>query len=113
LTSLDPSSKLTRSELERRLLQLVAESDMPRPEVNATLILEGRVVEVDFLWRRERLVVETDGWETHRTRQAFERDRAKDALLARAGYRVVRFTWRQLAREPDLVRATLTAARAA
>ena len=51
------------------------------------------------------LVVETDGWDTHRTRQAFEDDRAKDAALTAAGYTVVRFTWRQLEDRPRWVAA--------
>jgi very-short-patch-repair endonuclease len=33
--------------------------------------------EVDFLWRERRLIVETDGFRHHRTRRAFERDRAR------------------------------------
>jgi very-short-patch-repair endonuclease len=77
--------------------------------VNATLYLENRRVEPDFLWRRERFVVETDGWATHRTRRAFERDRAKDALPLRGGYRAARITWRQLRDEPEIVLATVRA----
>jgi very-short-patch-repair endonuclease len=49
------------------------------------------------------VVVETDGWETHRTRHAFESDRARDAALTAAGYIVVRFTWRQLRDDPQTV----------
>lgn len=109
LSTLDPQTKLTKSDFERRLLRLLKKARLPTPEVNATLQLEGRRVEPDFLWRRERFVLETDGWETHRTRQAFERDRAKDALLLRAGYRVVRITWRQLCDEPALVVASVGA----
>ena len=45
------------------------------------------------------MIVETDGWETHRTRQAFRDDRAKDAALTASGYRVLRFTTDD---EPDL-----------
>jgi very-short-patch-repair endonuclease len=41
---------------------------------------------VDFLWRNQALVVEVDGWESHRTRSAFEQDRARDARLALHGY---------------------------
>jgi very-short-patch-repair endonuclease len=59
--------------------------------------------EVDFLWRAERLVVETDGRASHATRAAFERDRARDARLTVAGYRVVRFTYRQVIHEPEVV----------
>ena len=47
----------------------------------------------DFHWPAHNLIVETDGWETHRTLAAFRSDRAKDAALTAAGFRVVRFTW--------------------
>ena len=60
-----------------------------------------------------RLVVATDGWDTHRTRQAFESDRAKDAALSAAGYIVVRFTWRQLRHDPQTVADRLKAIMAA
>jgi very-short-patch-repair endonuclease len=82
---------------------------IPRPAVNA--IVEGE--EVDFLWRAQRLIVETDGHQAHRTRTAFERDRAKDARLTMLGYRVVRFTYRQLVHEPQTVARTLRALLAA
>lgn len=52
---------------------------------------------VDFLLGRH-LVIEVDGWETHRTREAFEEDRRRDAELARRGYTVLRFTTRQIRR---------------
>ena len=53
-------------------------------------------------------MVETDGHASHRTRAAFERDRARDAQLTVAGYRVVRFTYRQVVQESRWVTATLT-----
>ena len=66
--------------------------------------------EVDFLWRRQRLVVEIDGYAYHSSRSAFERDRAKDAVLAAAGYLVIRITWLQMHREPYAVVARLAQA---
>ncbi|MEA2395064.1 MAG: hypothetical protein QOJ82_2955 [Solirubrobacteraceae bacterium] len=67
---------------------------------------------VDFLFTDQRLVVEVDGYRYHHTRKAFERDRQRDAILAQAGYRVLRFTHRQIAREPATVTAALRAAAA-
>ena len=96
---------LTRSELEAAFLQLCAEHAIPAPAVNA--LVEG--YEVDFSWRRHRLVVETDSHRHHGTRAAFERDRSRDADLTRAGHRVVRFTDRQVAREPVRVAETVRA----
>ena len=62
------------------------------------VLLHGH--EVDFLWRRARLVVEVDGRRAHGTRRAFEHDRRRDADLTERGYDVIRFTWRQLAENP-------------
>jgi very-short-patch-repair endonuclease len=94
---------LTRSEGERRLRRLVRAAGLPRPVSNT------RVAgwEVDLLWREQRLVVEVDGFAFHGSRHAFERDRRRDADLVAAGYRVVRFTWRQIKHEPEAVIARL------
>jgi very-short-patch-repair endonuclease len=47
--------------------------------------------------------VGSDGHESHRTRAAFERDRARDAELTALGWRVVRFAHRQAVRDPERV----------
>lgn len=99
----------TRSKLEELMRDLCDQHAIPRPAVNA--IVEGE--EVDFFWRAQRLIVETDGHETHGTRVAFENDRAKDARLTMLGYRVVRFTHRQLVYERPVVINTLRALLAA
>jgi very-short-patch-repair endonuclease len=52
-------------------------------------------------------MVEVDSIRHHGTRAAFERDRRRDQRLTVAGWRVVRFTWRQIADEPAVVVATL------
>lgn len=82
----------TRSELESAFLALVRRHRLPPPEVNVQIDRH----EVDFLWRPQRLVVEVDGWRAHRTRSAFEEDRARDAHLKLAGFEVLRLTWRQV-----------------
>lgn len=50
----------------------------------------------DFLWRRQRVIVELDGFATHGTRRAFERERRRDRRLQAAGWRPIRVTWRHL-----------------
>jgi len=97
--------KLTRSEAERRLLELIRAARLPDPEVNARV----NGFEVDFLWRRAALIVEVDGYAFHSSRSSFERDRRRDRELQAAGYRVLRFTWRELTEEREAVVATLTA----
>lgn len=68
----------------------------------------GDTVFADFLWPKSHLIVETDGHGTHGTRHAFERDRRRDRRLLMLGYRVVRFTWRDIEQRPEEVVRTIT-----
>jgi very-short-patch-repair endonuclease len=95
----------TRSELERVLLRIVDAAHLPRPRANVRV----HGLEVDALWPEQRVIVETDGWNAHGHRAAFERDRDRDAALTALGYVVLRFTWRRLTREPMVVAARLAA----
>jgi very-short-patch-repair endonuclease len=100
--------KLTRSELEARFLALVRRAGLPEPLSNFTLDADHRPYEVDFYFPTHRLVVETDGWETHGTKAAFRSDRRKDAALTSAGYRVMRFTYDDVVYEPETIVERLT-----
>jgi hypothetical protein len=93
---------LTDTELEERFLGLCRAASLPRPEVNEWLDIDDLpAIKADFLWRAERLVIETDGWESHGTRQAFERDRRRDERLQLAGFEPLRFTRRRIISEPS------------
>lgn len=94
----------SRSALEDRFVELCREHRLPRPQLNVRLL----DVEVDAVWPRARLVIELDGFAYHRHRAAFERDRARDAALQAAGYRVVRLTDRRLRSEAKAVAAELS-----
>jgi Transcriptional regulator, AbiEi antitoxin/Protein of unknown function (DUF559) len=98
---------LTRRELEKRFLALCRQASVPSPAVNAWITLpDGVAYQADFLWRAERLIVETDSRRFHSYRAAFESDRLRDQRLTVAGFTVVRFTWRQVTREPGHVART-------
>lgn len=103
IAALARDTPLTLSALEDRFLQLCDAHALPRPAVNARPL----GFRVDFLWPERRLVAETDGWRFHRTRAAFETDRARDQALAAAGYVVLRFTHRQVSETPTEVAAKL------
>lgn len=90
---------LTRSEAEERLLALVRKAQLPAPETNVRI----GGMEVDLLWRAERLVVEVDGFAFHSSARRFEQDRSRDGRLAARGLQVIRVTWRQLVNEPEAV----------
>jgi very-short-patch-repair endonuclease len=68
-----------------RMRHLAPRRQVPMPGV-------GRV---DFLFG-ERLIVEVDGAEFHAGVDKFEEDRERDALLSARGYRVLRFSYRQV-----------------
>ena len=93
----------TRSDMEAIFLALCRRHRLPKPEVNVRI---GEF-DVDFLWPERRLAVEVDGWDAHRTRSAFEEDRARDLKLKLLGYEGVRFTWRQLTEDSAAVASAL------
>lgn len=96
-----------RSRMEAKLLPLLTQHDVPAPECNATLQIGSDRFEVDFLWRRRRFVVETDGGAYHDNPEAEARDRRRDATLSAAGYRVWRLRWDDLEERPAVTMATL------
>jgi very-short-patch-repair endonuclease len=93
-----------RSDLEEDFLALVHR--LPLPETNVKV---GRW-EVDFLWRRKRLVVEIDSFLYHRGAVAFHDDHARDLDLRQLGFTVLRFSEQQIEEEPDRVVADVGAA---
>jgi hypothetical protein len=98
----------TRSDLESLFLALIAphRDRIPPPEVNVKL---GRWI-VDFLWRPQKVVVETDFWTYHRGSVAWQDDHARDLDLRNAGYVVLRYTDLQLEGQPERVVADVAAA---
>lgn len=86
-------NNVTRSELEDLFLKLCQQYRLPTPEVNVRIA--GLLV--DFVWRKRRLIVETDGYRYHRGRASFEDDRARDLRLRSHGFEVVRLTYNQVA----------------
>jgi predicted transcriptional regulator of viral defense system len=104
----DERKPLLRSPLEAKLLPILLESGVPRPECNVKLrIDDGELVEVDMLWRARRLVIEADGEETHGTRGAFQLDRQRAQRLVAAGYRVAGVSWLQAENETAAVVARI------
>jgi len=82
------------TELEQEFVALLARCDLPRPsrqvDLGSDLAWIGRV---DFVFRDERVVVETDGKETHTSLLDRQADTARDAALVAAGWIVLRFSW--------------------
>jgi len=96
-----------RSRMEAKMLPLLTHHNLPIPECNVKLRIGRETFEVDFLWRKQRVVVETDGGRFHRNPAAQARDGHRNRALARAGYRVPRIGWEELRDEPDRVIAEI------
>jgi very-short-patch-repair endonuclease len=100
----------TRSDLEDLGHDAVRSWRLPEPEVNPRLVLDGRPVEPDLLWRDARVVVELDSRTWHDDPLAREDDAERQALLEAHGYRVLRITHNQLAADGARSRARVLSA---
>jgi very-short-patch-repair endonuclease len=87
---------------ERIFLRLCRRFRLPRPRVNAwiPLSIPAGGLEVDFTWPDRLLAVELDSRRYHLTDRAFRRDRERDRALTLAGWRVLRFTYRDVTEAP-------------
>jgi very-short-patch-repair endonuclease len=85
----------TRSEAERRCLELLRTAGLPRPYTNVSM----GPYELDLFWPDEGIAVEVDGRAHHSSRPRFEGDRRKDMWLRARGIEVIRLSWNQITRE--------------
>jgi very-short-patch-repair endonuclease len=90
-----------RSRMEAKLLPLLTEAALPIPQTNARLRAGGKTYEVDFLWRTQKLVVETDGGRFHDNPLAGAKDSDRNRALTAGGYRIPRLGWEDLRDRPD------------
>ncbi|MBV9167471.1 MAG: type IV toxin-antitoxin system AbiEi family antitoxin domain-containing protein [Solirubrobacterales bacterium] len=101
----------TESEIEEAFLALCRRARLPQPEVQQWLHLPdgGPPIRADFLWRHQRVVVETDGDRYHGTHQAARRDARRDQRLTVHRFKPIRTGWRQIFYRPAELEATLRA----
>jgi very-short-patch-repair endonuclease len=99
ITVLAPDEDNARSHLERLFFALTRKARLPTPVSNHEIGGRSR----DFAWPDQRLVVETDGYRYHSSRQAKRRDNRRDRQLTALGWRPVRFTYEEIAFEPGEV----------
>lgn len=95
----------TRSEFERRFVDYLVASGLPRPATGWNEL----GYELDVYWPELRFGVELDAWETHGTRDAFERDHDRDLDFALAGIESTRVSEWQFRRNPDQIMAKIAA----
>jgi len=85
------------SELELRFVELLRHHDIAMPEINHDV---ERLM-VDAAWHDAKGIVELDGFEFHKLPRDLRVDNARTRRLVLAGYRVIRFGWRDLTDDPS------------
>lgn len=100
----------TESWLERRYLVVSVEAGLPRPELQRRIPRAvGSPARVDFLHRREGVVIEVLGYAFHRTPEQVDADTMRASELQAEGLVVLQFTSRRLKRDPASVVAVVAA----
>ncbi|MGH9137406.1 MAG: DUF559 domain-containing protein [Acidimicrobiales bacterium] len=100
----------TRSQTESLFMEVVWTYGLPEPEKQGVMSdVEGFIGTVDFVWRPQRVVVETDSsW--HDGPVDVEVDAERDDRLTAAGYTVKRYRYGDIVRSPSRVAHELAAA---
>lgn len=87
---------VTLSRMESEFLRLLRDAGLPQPRANGPV--DGRYV--DCRWPAQRLTVELDGYRYHRTRRAWERDRAREREARARGDDFRRYTYADVVEDP-------------
>jgi very-short-patch-repair endonuclease len=100
------------SKLERRMAELLRRPGLPAAVFHYVVCTPGGVflAEVDFAYPEIKLAIEVDGFGAHGTPRAMAKDFVRQNGLVPYGWHVLRFTWRQVTRQPELVAAAIRAA---
>jgi G:T-mismatch repair DNA endonuclease (very short patch repair protein) len=85
-------SEAGESPPEGRIARLLVRAGLPRPTHQHRVRVNGRTVRIDLAYPDAMVAIEYDGWDYHRTRRAFDRDRARANDLEVLGWTVLRFT---------------------
>ncbi len=93
------------SALETRARVLMALARLPRPVTQLVIYdRQGQfLARVDFAFVEARVIVETDGYAYHNSRESFLSDRIRLDELARLGWTLIRLTWEDIVLRPDWV----------
>ena len=86
---------------------------LPLPEMQVRIRTEVGDVYPDFLWADARVIGEADGLMKYQTPEVLHREKLRQEALEARGYVVIRWTYREMRRNPAAVMARIAAALAA
>jgi very-short-patch-repair endonuclease len=93
----------SHSEMETMMERLIRRGRLAKPRRQWPVTIPTGPIYLDFAYPHRSLDIECDSYAWHMDREAFERDRRRDAELQRLGWTVLRFTWSQLKWQSDWV----------
>lgn len=97
-----------QSELEALgVLNVFRHASLPRGVGQHRVVLPTGGIKLDRAWPEVKLAVELDGARHHTSPEDRQRDLARDTALAAMGWVVLRFTYADVHRNPDAVRARI------
>jgi very-short-patch-repair endonuclease len=91
------------AESERRLHRLLRRAGITGWTPNLPVTIGTRSYEIDVAFPEARIAIEVDGFRYHSEGDRFQQDRTKQNALTAAGWRILRFTWADLAERPGYV----------
>lgn len=98
----------TESELERRFLRVLRAGGLPEPQRQARLPWRADApARVDFLYPRQRVIIEVDGRRWHTRMDEMATDRRRDREAQNHGYRVYRFVFEEITGQATMIHETL------
>lgn len=77
------------SDLEVEALTRIRRAGLPIPVQQHPVVVRGRRLHLDLAYPELEVAIELDGWEWHRHRTAFDRDRHRTSWLAADGWAVL------------------------
>ncbi|WP_162182029.1 hypothetical protein [Arthrobacter sp. PAMC 25486] len=109
LRSLDGHSE---SPGESRTRLIIATMKIDQPQLQRELLAGDKLYRPDFVWEKQRLIVEFDGdikyFSYRRTAEVILEERKRERRLMEAGWRFVRLEWKDLAHPGEVQRRILT-----
>lgn len=100
----------SESTLESLLRLLLALAGFPRPQVQIPVRHPGGTYYGDLGYRDRKLILEADGRDHHSRWHQVMQDMARQNFLVVDGWTVLRFSWRQVLYQPELVLRAVAAA---
>ena len=87
------------SELESKVLRVLVDGGLPEPVRQYRVVVDDQTYFLDLAYPEHMVAIEVDGFDFHRARGVFDRDRVRQNDLVRAGWTVLRFTSESTAEE--------------